>query len=168
MNNLLQDWAVAWGIPPEALDDLAARSVNACAPNDPAALKSHAESYVQSMVRLAAPAAGLVLWRNNVGALADKSGRVVRYGLANDSKQLNETIKSGDLIGWQSVTITADMVGQRFARFVSIECKEVGWEYGRAGADTEQGQREKAQYRWLQMVEAGGGLACFSTGGLPV
>lgn len=168
MNNLLQDWAALWGIPQEALDDLADRSVYACTPENDTAMKSHAESYVQSLVRLAAPAAGLVLWRNNVGALQDKAGRVVRYGLANDSKQLNETIKSGDLIGWQTVTITADMVGQRFARFVSIECKEVGWEFGRAGRETEQGEREWAQHRWAQMVTAAGGVACFSAGGLPV
>lgn len=167
MNNMLQDWAELWGIPQEALDDLADRSVYACAPSDGAALKSHAESYVQSLVRLNAPAAGIVLWRNNVGALMDKLGRPVRYGLANDSKQLNETIKSGDLIGWQPVKITAEMVGQRIARFVSIECKEVGWEFGCAGPDTEQGKREKAQHRWVQMVTAAGGIACFSVGGLP-
>lgn len=168
MNNLLQDWAELWGIPQEALDDLADRSVTACAPSDGAALKSHAESYVQSMVRLAAPVAGYTLWRNNVGALMDKSGRPVRYGLANDSRQLNETIKSGDLIGWQTVVIGPEHVGQRFARFVSIECKEVGWEFGCAGPNTEQGKREKAQQRWVQMVVAAGGIACFSVGGLPV
>lgn len=168
MNNMLQDWAELWGIPQEALDDLTDRSVYACAPSDGAALKSHAESYVQSMVRLNAPAAGIVLWRNNVGAGKTESGSFVRYGLANDSKQLNETIKSGDLIGWQTVLIGPEHVGQRFARFVSIECKEVGWEFGRAGPNTEQGKREKAQQRWVQMVVAAGGVACFSVGGLPV
>lgn len=162
MNNMLQDWAELWGIPQEALDDLADRSVVACAPSDGAALKSHAESYVQSMVRLNAPTAGIVLWRNNVGALADKSGRIVRYGLANDSKQLNETIKSGDLIGWQTVLIGPEHVGQRFARFVSIECKEVGWEYN------PNDPHQVAQKRWADMVTAAGGVACFSTGGLPV
>lgn len=161
MNNMLQDWAELWGIPQEALDDLADRSVRACAPDSLATMRSSAESYVQSMVRLAAPVAGIVLWRNNVGALMDKYGRPVRYGLANDSKALNETIKSADLIGWQSVKITADMVGQRFARFVSIECKEAGWEYN------PNDPHQIAQKRWADMVAAAGGVACFSTGGLP-
>lgn len=161
MNTLLEDWAELWGIPQEALDDLADRSVHACSPDNLATMKSSAESYVQSMVRLAAPVAGYVLWRNNVGALMDKTGRPVRYGLANDSKQLNESIKSADLIGWQPVTISADMVGQRIARFVSIECKEAGWEYN------PNDEHEKAQKRWADMVTAAGGVACFSTGGLP-
>lgn len=162
MTNLLQEWAALWGVPQEALDDLADRSVVACSPDNLATMRSSAESYVQSMVRLAGPVAGYVLWRNNVGALMDKTGRPVRYGLANDSKQLNETIKSADLIGWQSVTITADMVGQRIARFVSIECKEVGWGYN------PNDEHEKAQKRWADMVTAAGGVACFSTGGLPL
>lgn len=161
MNNLLQDWAELWGVPQEALDDLADRSVVACSPDSLATMKSSAESYVQSLVRLAAPVAGYTLWRNNVGALMDKSGRPVRYGLANDSKQLNETIKSADLIGWQPVKITAEMVGQRIARFVSIECKEAGWEYN------PNDQHQVAQKRWADLVTAAGGVACFSTGGLP-
>lgn len=161
MTNLLQDWAELWGIPQEALDDLADRSVVACSPDNLVPGGSTAESYVQSIVRLAAPIAGYTLWRNNNGALRDKSGRLVRFGLANDSKQLNETIKSADLIGWQPVMITADMIGQRIARFVSIECKEAGWEYN------PNDEHEKAQKRWADMVTAAGGVACFSTGGLP-
>lgn len=164
--NLLQDWADIWGIPPEALDDLARRSTVAYAPEG-SKHASKSEAYTQSLVRLGAPGYGLVLWRNNVGAFKTDGGTFVRCGLANDSKQLNETIKSGDLIGWETVIITEAMVGSRIAQFVSIECKELGWEFGRAGKDTEQGKREHAQKRWLEMVIAAGGKACFSTGGLP-
>ena len=94
----------------------------------------------------------------------DKSGRPVRYGLANDSKALNETIKSADLIGWRSRLIMPGDVppeGLRVAVFVSIECKEAGWEYN------PNDEHEKAQKRWADMVNAAGGVACFSTGGLP-
>lgn len=168
MNNLMQDWALTWGIPQEALDDLAERSTIACAPADGLAMTSRSEAYTQSMVRLAAPAMGITTWRNNVGAAKTDTGSFIRFGLANDSKQLNESIKSGDLIGWQTIVIGPEHVGQRFARFVSIECKEVGWEFGRAARGTEQGDREWAQHRWAEMVRAAGGVAFFSTGGLPV
>jgi hypothetical protein len=47
------------------------------------------------------------LWRNNIG-LAFYQGKYVQYGLAPGS---------GDLIGFRSVTITPEMVGQRVAVF---------------------------------------------------
>lgn len=166
MTDLLEDWAALWGISVEALDDLALRVTIAAEPIG-ITPSAQSESYAQSLVRLAAPGAGMVLWRNNVGVAVDKTGRHIRYGLANDSKALNETIKSADLIGWRAETISAEQVGTRIARFVSIECKEIGWVYGKAGKDTEQGLRERAQKRWLDMVVAAGGLASFSTGGLP-
>lgn len=160
MKTLIEEWAGIWGVPPEALADLADRVTLAAEP-DATVMKSESESYVQSLVRLAAPAAGMVLWRNNCGALPNPdTDRPIRFGLANDSKQLNETIKSGDLIGWQSELITPDMIGSVFARFVSIECKEVGW----SGVSDD---REKAQARWAAMVNAAGGRAGFSVGGIP-
>lgn len=160
MKTLIEDWAGIWGVPPEALADLADRVTMAAAP-DSAVMKSDSEGYVQSMVRLSAPTAGLVLWRNNCGALPNPdTGRPIRFGLANDTKQLNETIKSGDLIGWRSELITSDMVGKTFARFVSIECKEAAWV-------SPSNDRERAQVRWANLVNAAGGLAGFSTGGIP-
>ena len=56
-----------------------------------------AESRVQSIARLAASELGWRVFRNNVGVLRDDRGVPVRFGLANDSKSLNEQIKSGDL-----------------------------------------------------------------------
>lgn len=156
----LDDWALLWGIPPEALEDLANRVTMAAqppiVPADP-----RSEAYTQSLARMAAPAAGMVLWRNNVGALRDDNGRPVRYGLANDSKSLNETIKSADLIGWRSERITVDMVGTVVARFVSIECKHSGW----PGFNPKD-PHEAAQKRWADLVTAAGGYARFSVGGV--
>lgn len=74
-------------------------------------------------MRLAAAAAGIPLLRNNVGACRDKTGRLIRFGLGNDSSQLNRVFKSSDLIGIRPVMITEDMVGQVIGQFVAIECK---------------------------------------------
>jgi len=98
---------------------------------------------------------GARLWRNNTGVLEDKNGRPVRYGLANDSKALNQQLKSSDLIGWKPTLITPGMVGDVVAVFTSIEMKADGWRF-RATDD-----RAVAQRRWLKMVEADGGIAGF-------
>lgn len=58
---------------------------------------------------------GLTLWRNNCGALLDRSGRLVRYGVANPG--------GSDLLGFRSVTVTPDMVGKTLAVFAGIEVK---------------------------------------------
>lgn len=106
------------------------------------------------------------LWRCNTGALTDETGRLVRFGLANDSKQMNEQIKPGDLIGWRPVLVTPDMVGDVFAQFVSIEAKANGWKFPgvtdvkRNGRLTGYGHC-LAQRRWAEMVRRDGGVAGF-------
>lgn len=115
------------------------------------------ESGVQQDIRLAAPMHGAILWRNNVGACQDGSGRFIRFGLANDSAQLNKEIKSSDLIGIQPVVITLDMVGQTVGVFISIECKKEGWTYKGTA-------REVAQNRWLSIVAEHGGYGMFANG----
>ena len=112
------------------------------------------ETGVQSRVVLRAPSFGFTLFRNNVGALIDRRGVPVRYGLCNESKEVNEKWKSGDLIGWRSVVVTPEMVGQTLAVFTSRECKEEGWQF--TGDD-----HELAQARWAQRVNEAGGDACF-------
>ncbi len=118
----------------------------------------HSETHVQSEMRLRAAATGKRLWRNNVGVLKDINGRPVRYGLANDSKALNAVLKSGDLVGWETVVITPDMVGKKIARFLSVECKPEFWHYNPKDA------HEVAQKRWADMVNEDGGRAIFATG----
>lgn len=115
------------------------------------------ESRVQSLVRLEGPRFAVKLWRNNVGVLLDKDGRPVRYGLANDSAALNRVLKSSDLIGWRTVTVTPDMIGRRLAVFVARECKPEGWRF----TGTE---REIAQQAWIDLVNEDGGDAAFATG----
>lgn len=84
------------------------------------------EGHVSQAIRLAAARHGARLWRNNVGACTAQDGRLIRYGLCNDSAALNRAFKSADLIGVQPVTVTPDMVGQTLGVFISIECKAPG------------------------------------------
>lgn len=162
MTDPLTQWAARYGLPPSALAEL--RGILSSVPELDAvtacAVAGKNEAFVQSTVRLNAMKQGRKLFRNNVGVLEAKDGRPVRYGLANDSASLNKVIKSSDLIGYQTILITPQMVGSLIARFESWECKRDGWVY----TGTE---REKAQLRWNEMVIADGGSAGFTTGGLP-
>lgn len=124
------------------------------------------ESRVQSLVRLEAARKACRLWRNNVGVLKDQNGRPVRYGLANDSPELNRSLKSGDLIGWRRRVITvADVIAAggaiTIAQFVSRECKPEDWRPALSGAKWE---HEEAQRQWAAIINADGGDAGFATG----
>lgn len=121
------------------------------------------ESRTQAEVRLEAPLKGVRLWRNNVGVLRDETGRPVRYGLANDTRQLNECLKSGDLIGWRKTRVTQDMVGTFVAVIVSRECKPEGWAPAQP-TDTHRWAREEAQRAWARLINDDGGDAMIVTG----
>lgn len=105
------------------------------------------EAAVQQQIRLAAPQYGCYLWRNNSGALLNERGDMVRYGLGNDSKKLNDEIKSADLIGVAPG-----------GRFLAVECKAPGWRLTPGDA------RAQAQAKFLRLVRRAGGLAGFATG----
>ena len=75
------------------------------------------EAYVQNKIRLAIGSGDVRLFRNNTGALLDMQGRLVKFGLCKGSS---------DLIGFRSITITPDMVGQKIAVFSAIEVKDKG------------------------------------------
>jgi hypothetical protein len=100
---------------------------------------------VQNTIRVEGAKVGLRLWRNNSGALTDVEGRLVRFGLGNDSPKTNKTFKSSDLIGVQEGT----------GRFVAIECKAKGWKYHGTN-------REVAQLNYINCIKRSGGLACFA------
>lgn len=154
--NLLE-WAVAWGVPYAAVEDLRQRMGLNGFVDMPVRGKGTSEAAVQAAVRIEAAEKGLKLWRNNVGALKDSRGVPVRYGLANDSAELNKVIKSGDLIGIRPVLVTPGHVGQVIGQFVSRECKRVGWSYvGDA--------HEEAQLAWADLILSAGGDAGFTTG----
>jgi len=96
------------------------------------------EQTIQQHIRLACSIGTCRLFRNNTGTLRDINGRPVSFGLCKGS---------ADLIGWRSVTITPEMVGQQIAVFTSIEVKAAT------------GRIRPEQQQWLQAVAAAGGIA---------
>ena len=109
------------------------------------------ESELQALILRAAGSKPHVrVFRNQVGegyvgkALRDAEGvflrdaRHVRMGLF---------LGSGDLIGWRTVLITQDMVGDEIAQFLSIEVK------------TPNGRLRPDQMNWQDQVNHAGGHA---------
>jgi len=96
------------------------------------------EQTIQQHIRLACSKGDCRLFRNNTGTLRDQHGRPVSFGLCRGS---------ADLIGWRSVTITPEMVGQQIAVFTSIEVK------------SSSGRVKPEQQQWLNAVQAAGGIA---------
>ena len=101
---------------------------------------ANAETDIQQRIRLAVGTrSDLRLFRNNTGTLPDpRTGRPVQFGLARGS---------ADLIGWRTITITPEMVGQRVAIFTSIEVKTIT------------GHLTPAQQAWMGTVRTAGGIA---------
>ncbi|MCK5563716.1 MAG: VRR-NUC domain-containing protein [Planctomycetes bacterium] len=99
---------------------------------------SKPEIDIQNEIRIALADAGTMNWRNNTGALKDRDGRLVRYGLCPGSS---------DIIGIKKIKITEDMVGQEIGRFVAIEVK------------TLKGKASEDQEKFLHLVRKHGGLA---------
>ncbi len=101
---------------------------------------ANAETTLQQQIRLALGSrTDLRLFRNQVGQLPDpRTGRPVQFGLAKGS---------ADLIGWRTITVTPEMVGQQLAVFTSIEVK------------TERGHVRPEQHAWERTVSAAGGIA---------
>ena len=96
------------------------------------------EQTIQQHIRLACSIGSCRLFRNNTGTLRDINGRPVSFGLCKGS---------ADLIGWRTVTVTPEMVGQQIAVFTSIEVKAAS------------GRIRPEQQQWLNAVEAAGGIA---------
>lgn len=153
---ILYDWAHRWGIPSAALAELLTW-VQAGLPISGTSAGEESESYAQAEIRHEAAELGMRLWRNNVGALQDQTGRWMRFGLANDSEAVNRRIKSSDLVGIRPVTILPEHVGHVIGQFVCREVKAPGWRWSAT-------EREQAQMRWIELVLAFGGDAKFATG----
>lgn len=107
------------------------------------------ELNIQKSIQLHAPS-NVRLLRNNTGRAWQgipfshagqqclKQLRPINFGLA---------VGSSDLIGWTTVEITQDMVGEHVAIFTAIEVK------------TEKGRPTKAQQNFIQQVHNAGGIA---------
>ena len=150
---ILDKWAARWHIPPHALAELKAAIGMHPAPVTVAGLS---EAAVQQQIRLEAARHGVALFRNNNGACMDEGGRLIRYGLANDSAAMNKSLKSHDLIGVTPHVVTVADVGSTVGIFTSIEVKRAGWKF--TGT-----VREKAQLAWGKLIIKLGGRAQFAT-----
>lgn len=152
---ILSTWARRWHVPPEAEAELRAMfgETPEAAPN---AVPGQSEASVQARVRLEAATKGLRLWRNNVGAGYDETGNFMRWGLANDSKQVNSVLKSSDLIGIRPIVIQSHMMGLIVGQFVAREIKHGDWKW--TGSE-----REKAQRNFINLVNSLGGDARFAS-----
>lgn len=155
---MIYQWAKDWGIPEEAVLDYLNRVNALVAPTAPGNYTS--EQAASKQVALAAAQQGDVLWRNNVGQVDPTSydGKsFIRFGLANDTKQMNKIIKSSDRIGIRQVRITPAHVGLIIGQFTAREVKHPGWQYRGT-------EREVAQLRYIDLVNSMGGDAKFTTG----
>ena len=153
----LHQWAIRHSVSMQALAELRTRlGYGMVEPQVLVPGQKYSEAYQASLIRLEAPKHNLWLTRNNVGAVQDRTGRVVRYGLANESAKQNEAIKSGDLIGIHTFEIQQHHVGQVVGQFVSVETKEKNWQY--SGTPHEVGQ-----LNWLNFVISKGGAAVFAS-----
>ena len=143
------DWILRHGISRDAIAELNQLWGTVTPP-----ASEQSEAAVSQRVRLQASKQGARLWRNNVGVMMNENNTPVRFGLANESPQMNKHIKSSDLIGITPVTITPGMVGSTVGVFTAYEVKEGGWKYRGKG-------REVAQLEFIKMVSALGGIARF-------
>lgn len=97
----------------------------------------------------------LRLYRNNNGsAWAGKKVGTVHPGkpdqavIVRPGSHIEFGLKtgSGDWIGWESIEVTADMVGQRVARFLTVEVKTISYP-----------KQTNEQTNWSAQVVAAGG-----------
>lgn len=115
------------------------------------------EMAVQQQLRVAAAQYGTPLLRNNSGACRDDTGRLIRYGLGNDSAKINKKFKSSDLIGIWPVIVTPEMVGRKLGVFFAVEVKAPGWKF------RDSDDRAVAQKNFGEWVQSHGGVFTFAT-----
>ncbi len=116
------------------------------------------ESEIQQLIQIEGPKFHSILMRNNSGAFKDSTGRVVRFGLSNDSSNRAEHIKSSDLIGITTIVITQEMVGKMVGVFTAIEVKDEKWR-----PTKKLDKRETAQKNFIDWVISRGGMAGFAS-----
>lgn len=145
------NWSIRHGVGPHALAELEAiLGTRIVTYTGGAVHPSAGETAIWSHCRLAVDQWGGMLLRNNSGVAreVDDHGAVrhVRYGLGNDSAQLNAIFKSSDGIGIAPG-----------GRFLAVEAKPKGWKLQPGD------KRAQAQNNFIQHIRKLGGVACFAT-----
>lgn len=168
--NGFNDWVMRH---PEAAADLfEVLSAGAHVPGTDNEDKS--EAWAQQQVRFKAGELGAgVLWRNNVGSTPAQSSHQcpacrheyvenhtpLRYGIANDSAQMNKMFASSDLIGIRQYTVQPQDVGRVLGLFWAVEVKAP-----RVKIDLEKSAHQKRQAAFGALVESFNGVFQFSHG----
>jgi hypothetical protein len=147
----LYQWAQRHNISAVALTDLL-HTLGLSSPPEITATIVTSEAAVQQSVRLEAARRGARMFRNNCGVAKDDSGRVVRFGLANDSQATNKVCKSSDLIG---VTPIVCGCGHKYGIFTAYEVKKSSWKF------TPSDERAHAQWNFLKLIVSLGGIGRF-------
>lgn len=109
------------------------------------------EHVVQNEIRIAL-GRDAVLFRNNVGTAWTGDVNRLSTGdiLIKNPRPFHAGLCKGssDLIGWRSVTITPEMVGQQIAVFCAVEVKDG------------KGRPTKEQVHFINTLVKAGGLGC--------
>lgn len=156
---ILYEWARRHGVSMRAVQELVTYLTSVqTQPNAPTDARAGSEASNQNLTRIDAARNGAILWRNNVGACTDENGNFIRYGLCNESAQINDACKSSDLVGIKKVEIVPAMVGSVIGQFVAREMKPSDWQYGAT-------KREQAQLKFIDLVNGMGGDAKFNNTG---
>jgi hypothetical protein len=93
------------------------------------------EQSIQQHIRIACSTGDTRLWRNNTGTLRDQHGRPVQFGLCKGS---------ADLIGYRTITITPEMVGQQVAVFPALRSRPLPDAYGQSSSSGWKQSRQPA------------------------
>ena len=149
------EWCARWSIPAQAIKEYYELYQVPLVEDE--RTRGFSEAAIQGeIVRSANPSIDASLWRNNMGATADESGRLIRYGLGHVSKKFNLDWKSSDLIGITPIVVTPRHVGYRLGVFTAVEVKEPGW-------TKPKNEHERGQANFLGSVIAKGGIGMFAT-----
>jgi hypothetical protein len=144
------EWAQRWALPAQAIKELQLITATTCEPLD-----ERSEAFVASECRLALGSYGIITMRNNVGALEDIRGRLVRYGLCNENAQMNKVIKSSDDVCIIPYIVKPQDIGRKLGVFLGVEHKRRNWVFTGKG-------RETPQVNFQRMVNSAGGVGLFA------
>jgi hypothetical protein len=96
------------------------------------------ESQIQRDIRVQLNQGNTRAWRNNIAKIKVR-GQWVNFGIPG--------VGGSDLIGFHTITITPEHVGNRVAVFLAIECKSAT------------GKPSPAQTNFINFVTSNGGIA---------
>lgn len=156
---MLYQWANKWGVPGQAVAELLNHLTSV--QTDPDSMRdarAGSEANNSQLMRMDAPRNGALLFRNNVGVAQNEAGGVIRFGICNETEEINKRIKSSDFIGIKKVLIEPHHVGTVIGQFAAREMKPSDWTY--SGTD-----RERAQLKFIELVAGMGGDARFNNTG---